>query len=128
MIQKTVFDKMSLLFYSKDMFVSVVLDPGRAESARELAELLTLHGFKKVQRSCWESASISEERLMSLKKDIDSVTDYYDSIRMYQYPVEEFLAITELTRKKWRKVLVRMPKQEAPEVKKVTVHKKVIRK
>ena len=52
--------------------------------------------------------SVSEERLLALKKDIDRVTDYYDTLRIYQYPVQGVMAITELSKKKWRKMLMRM--------------------
>ncbi|MCQ2580194.1 MAG: CRISPR-associated endonuclease Cas2 [Treponemataceae bacterium] len=90
------------------MFVSVILDPGSTESAQTLAKLLTFYGYTKKQRSCWEHTSVSEERLLALKKDIDRVTDYYDTLRIYQYPVQGVMAITELNKKKWRKMLMRM--------------------
>lgn len=91
------------------MFVSVVLDPGGEESARQLAEVLINFGFEKVQRACWESASITDALLAKLKLEIDKVTDYYDSVRMYQFPVEGLLAVTVLSKKKWRRVVVRPP-------------------
>lgn len=90
------------------MFVSVILDPGAVETARALAEVLSLYGYTKKQRSCWEHTSVSEEKLTALKKDLDRVTDYYDSLRIYQYPVQGVMAITELSRKKWRKMLLRL--------------------
>ena len=76
------------------MFVSVVLDPGGEESARQLAEILATYGFEKVQRACWESATINEQYLVKLKQEIDRVTDYYDSVRLYQFPVDGLMAIT----------------------------------
>ncbi|NLK46890.1 MAG: CRISPR-associated protein Cas2 [Treponema sp.] len=90
------------------MFVSVILDPGAAESAKALAQILTFYGYTKKQRSCWEHTAVSEARLLALKKDIDRVTDYYDTLRIYQYPVQGVMAITELNKKKWRKMLMRM--------------------
>lgn len=89
------------------MFVSVVLDPGQVDSARALASLLTQYGFKKMQRACWEHASITDKKLSLLKKDIDRVTDYYDCVRLYQYPVEGMFAITELNKKKWKRCMLR---------------------
>ncbi len=89
------------------MFVSVVLDAGSVESSSALSGLLVQYGFAKVQRACWESSTINERLLASLKKDVDKVTDYYDSVRMYQFPVEGVLAVTELNRKKWRKIVLR---------------------
>jgi CRISPR-associated protein Cas2 len=91
------------------MFVSVVLDPGGEESARQLAEILVTWGFEKVQRACWESATINDSTLAKLKQEIDRVTDYYDSVRLYQFPVEGLMAITVLSKKKWKRVIVRPP-------------------
>ncbi len=95
------------------MFVSVVLDPGGEESARQLAEVLIAFGFEKVQRACWESASINESLLAKLKLEIDKVTDYYDAVRLYQFPVDGLLAVTVLGKKKWRRVIVRPPVHRA---------------
>lgn len=94
------------------MFVSVVLDPGSVDSARFLSSILTQYGFNKVQRACWEHTALSEKKLHMLKKDIDRVTDYYDSIRMYQYPVQGMLALTELQKKQWRRCMLRPPAPE----------------
>lgn len=91
------------------MFVSVVLDPGGEESARQLAELLVTYGFEKVQRACWESVAITEAILVRLKQEIDGMTDYYDSVRLYQFPVEGSMAITALSKKKWKRILVKPP-------------------
>jgi hypothetical protein len=91
------------------MFVSVMIDPGGEESAAHLSELLTFYGFERVQRACWESSTVSEKQLVTLKREIDRLTDYYDVIRIYQYPVEGVLAISSLAKKKWRKLLIRPP-------------------
>jgi len=85
------------------MFVSVVIDPGSIETAQSLVNLLVLSGFEKKLKSCWENVHITENDLISLKKNIDNVTDYYDKIRIYQYPVDGIFAITELDKKKWKK-------------------------
>ena len=66
------------------MFVSVMIDPGGEESAAHLSELLTFYGFERVQRACWESSTVSEKQLATLKREIDRLTDYYDVIRIYQ--------------------------------------------
>ncbi len=95
------------------MFVSVILDPGAAESANALAQILTFYGYQKKQRSCWEHTSVSEERFTALKKDIDRVTDYYDKVRFYHYPVQGAMAITELKQKKWRKMLMKSSADDA---------------
>ncbi len=85
------------------MFVSIIVDPGSIDSARSIASLLVNTGFKKVLRSCWENAGITEEELTDLKKDIDRVTDYYDNVRMYQFPLNGLFVITELKEKRWRR-------------------------
>ena len=44
-------------------------------------------------------------------QDIDSVTDYYDVVRMYQFPVDGVFAVTTMYKKKWRRIVVRPPAQ-----------------
>lgn len=94
------------------MFVSVIVDPGSVESSRAVTSVLMQYGFRKVQRACWEHVSLPEKRLNLLKKDIDRVTDYYDSVRMYQYPVQGMLAVTEMSRKKWKRCILRPTPEE----------------
>lgn len=93
------------------MFVSVIIDPGSKDAAVRLAELLTFYGFERMQRSVWESYTISEKTLTNLKHDIDKETDYYDIVRIYQYPVEGAFSITTLHKKKWQRLLVRPPEK-----------------
>lgn len=93
------------------MFVSVIVEPGGMDSAKALVNILTMYGFKKIQRSCWECMSISEDTVSSLKKDIDRVTDYYDKIRLYQFPVNGLFVITELKQKKWKKAQFKAPQR-----------------
>ncbi len=91
------------------MFVSVILDPGGEESARQMAEILASYGFEKAQRACWESASVNDQTLAKLKQELDRVTDYYDAVRMYQFPVDGVMAVTVLAKKKWKRIVVRPP-------------------
>ena len=93
------------------MFISIVLDPGGVDSSKAIVSILTQYGFQKMQRACWEHSSLSEGNLVKLKKDIDRVTDYYDRLRMYQYPIDGFMAITELSKKKWKRCMLRPPKK-----------------
>lgn len=85
------------------MFVSIIIDPGSIDTAQSLVNLLNHTGFSKKVKSCWENAHISEQELAVLKKNIDSVTDYYDKVRIYQFPLEEMFVITELSNKKWKR-------------------------
>ena len=87
------------------MFVSVVVESGSLESAESINSILNESGFNKIQKSCWECINIDEKRLSILKKNIDNVTDYYDKVRMYQFPVNGSFVITELKQKKWRRAV-----------------------
>jgi CRISPR-associated protein Cas2 len=62
-----------------------------------------------VQKACFESSSIQEKDLAALKRDMDKITDSFDTIRLYQYPVEGTLAITVLKDNKWKRIIVRDP-------------------
>lgn len=93
------------------MFVSIACDFGNEDSRDHVYALLTQYGFEKVQRACFESTNMSEKLLQQLKRDIDKVTDYYDTIRMYQYPVENKLAISVLKENKWKRIIIRPPSQ-----------------
>lgn len=95
------------------MFVSVVLDPGGIDSARLLVSVLIHAGFKKIQRACWESMSVTEADLTSLKKEIDRVTDYYDTVRIYQFPLNGMFVITELKQKRWKRCQMRSESESA---------------
>jgi len=91
------------------MFVSVALDPGSEERARELAELLARYGFEKIQRGLWESPMVDAASLDRLKRDIDRSTDAYDRVRIYQYPVDGVLVVSGMRDKKWRRLVARLP-------------------
>jgi CRISPR-associated protein Cas2 len=88
------------------MFVAVTCEFASEDHRRAAAELLAQYGFAKVQRDAFESTSIGESALGRLKRDLDRVTDSDDSLRMYQYPVDDTLAITVLREKKWRRLVV----------------------
>ncbi len=112
-MQFLLFDKINPFVYSYKMFVSVVLDPGGIESAKSIAGILSRYNFKKIQRACWETMQLNESQLTVLKREIDSVTDYYDTVRIYQFPINNNFAITELRHKKWKRcVLGRSPQSK----------------
>ena len=89
------------------MFVAVACEFASEDHRSSAYSLLGQYGFKKVQKDAFESASLSETALSRLKKDLDSIADSYDSLRLYQYPVEGTLAITILKEKKWRRLIVK---------------------
>jgi CRISPR-associated protein Cas2 len=86
------------------MFVSVALDPGSEERARELADLLLRYGFEKVQRGVWESSRIAQSSLDRLKGDLDRATDAYDRLRIYQYATDGTFVVSFMKDKKWRRL------------------------
>ncbi len=89
------------------MFVSVVVDLGNEDSLSSVTSLLLRYGFRQMQKGVFESTALDEKRLSRLKLDLDRATDFYDSIRFYQYPVDDTLAITSLNEKRWRRVNIR---------------------
>ena len=89
------------------MFVAVACEFASDDHRASGYDLLAQYGFKKVLRDAFESTSISETALGRLKKDLDRIADSYDSIRLYQYPVEGTLAITVLKEKKWRRLIAK---------------------
>jgi len=89
------------------MFVSIALDPGSEERARELADLLAQYGFEKVQRGLWESAVVTPATLARVKKDLDKATDGMDRVRLFQFPVDGTLVLSTLRDKKWRRMVAR---------------------
>lgn len=89
------------------MFVSVVLDLGNEDSLKAVTGLLFRYGFRQMQKGVFESTAMDDKRLSRLKIDMDRATDFYDSIRFYQYPVDGTVAITSLNEKRWRRVTIR---------------------
>ncbi len=89
------------------MFVAVVLDLGNEDSLKAVTGLLFRYGFRQMQKNVFESTAMDDKRLSRLKVDLDRATDFYDSIRFYQYPVDDTVAITALNEKRWRRVTIR---------------------
>ncbi|MFP4363758.1 MAG: CRISPR-associated protein Cas2 [Spirochaetia bacterium] len=89
------------------MFVSISCDLSNDDHRKKIYDLLYQYGFKKIQKNLFESYKLKEEYLSRLKRDIDRNTDFYDTIRMYQYPLNDILVITTLKEKRWRKLLVK---------------------
>ena len=87
------------------MFVSIALDPGSKERARELADLLAQYGFTRIQNFLWESTTVSQDTLNRLKRDLDKATDGFDKLRFFQFPMEGTLVLSSLKEKKWRRMV-----------------------
>ena len=93
--------------YTVAVFVAVACEFANEDHRKAGAEVLVQYGFKRVLAATYESVTLSETALGRLKKDLDRIVDSYDSIRLYQYPVEGTLAITILKEKKWRRLIVK---------------------
>jgi len=89
------------------MFVSIAIDPGSEERAKELADLLAQYGFEKVQRGLWESATVSPTTLTRVKRDLDKATDGLDRLRLFQFPMDGTLVLSTLRDKKWRRMVAK---------------------
>lgn len=88
------------------MFVAVVCDFSNDDHKETIKDLLLQYGLKQVIKNLFESTELNETQLARLKKDIDRETDSYDSIRIYQFPMENTLVISEMENKKWRKLKI----------------------
>ena len=89
------------------MFVAIACELVSEEHKEDVHGLLKQYGFTRVVGDVFESVSFRPEVLPRLKRDIDRRTDYYDKVRMYQYPLDGVLVITALSDKKWRKTMLR---------------------
>jgi CRISPR-associated protein Cas2 len=88
------------------MFVAVTGEFATDDHRQAAQDLLAQYGFQRVLKDVWESAAVTESALGRLKRDLDRLTDSYDSLRFYQYPVGDTLAITVLKEKRWRRLVV----------------------
>ncbi len=89
------------------MFVSIVCEISNDDHKIAVNHILLEYGFKQIFEILYESTTIKEKELARLKRDIDRRTDSYDSVRIYQYPLDEVLVITTLRDKRWRRVIVK---------------------
>jgi CRISPR-associated protein Cas2 len=88
------------------MFVAVACDLGNADHLGSVNNLLLQYGFRKLQQNLYESAVINAKSLLRLKKELDGLTDSYDSLRIYQYPLQDTLVVSSLKEKRWRKLVM----------------------
>ena len=89
------------------MFVSVIVEMVNDDNEKTIENLLLQYGFKRVLKNAYESTGIMEKYLSRLKRDIDRRTDFYDTVRIYQYPIDDTLVITTLREKKWKRTVLR---------------------
>jgi CRISPR-associated protein Cas2 len=89
------------------MLVAIACDPGNEDHRQKIHNLLLQYGFSRLFAGLYESAAINPTQLIRLKRELDKHTDSYDSLRIYQYPLDNTLVITSLKEKKWRKLTVR---------------------
>jgi CRISPR-associated protein Cas2 len=89
------------------MFVSIAVDFSSEDHFIQFEDLVHQYGFKKILRGVYESTGITEKTLLRLKRDVDKISDGYDIVRLYQYPVEDNLVLSHLEKKKWRKTILK---------------------
>lgn len=87
------------------MFVAIACDLGTADHKEAVSRVLLSYGFQKVQDGLYESTATGERQLLQLKKELDRLTDSYDSLRFYQFPLEGTLVVSSLQAKRWRKLV-----------------------
>jgi CRISPR-associated protein Cas2 len=87
------------------MFVAIACDLGTADHQEAVNRVLLQYGFKKVQQGLYESVAAGQRQLLQLKKELDRLTDSYDSLRFYQFPLEGTLVVSSLQAKRWRKLI-----------------------
>jgi len=89
------------------MFVSIHCDLGSDDHRKSVYSIISQYGCKQIMKDVFESTSLEENTLSRLKRDIDKKTDFYDTIRIYQYPINDAFVISYLNKKKWRRFVVR---------------------
>lgn len=98
---------MSRVWLHYFVFVSVVGEFAQDDHRIAAEELFRQYGLREVVRGVFESVSITENTLARLKREVDRATDSYDTLRFYQYPLEDTLVVTTLSKKQWRRILVK---------------------
>ncbi len=89
------------------MFIALACDFGNEDTRIKADRLLQEYGFRKVQRNLYETNTLNDKNLARLKLELDRMTDHYDSLRFYQYPVEDTLVVTALEEKRWKRMLLK---------------------
>ena len=93
--------------------MAVVLDMSNEDHQEAVEKILKIYGFKEFGRSIFESTRIGDTTLTRLKREIDKVTDSYDLVHFYQYPMEGTLVVTSLTKKRWHRRIIRQEETNA---------------
>jgi CRISPR-associated protein Cas2 len=91
------------------VFVAISGEFSLDDHRNSVLAILKQYGFEMILKDLFESTAITETTLNRLKKDIDRVTDSYDIIRIYQYPLDRTFVITSLKDKKWRRKKLMAP-------------------
>ena len=98
------------------MFVAVACDLGSDNHRDRVHSTFQEYGFKKMHEDLYESLTINEQALLRMKRELDRLTDSYDCLRFYQYPMENTLVISVLKEKKWRKTVVSTSRGAGPRI------------
>lgn len=85
------------------MFISVSIDMATEDSKEAVVKILTEYGVKKVHENLYESFDFQAKKLGLLKKDLTESVDMDDSIRIYQFPLDDTFKISALQNGKWKR-------------------------
>jgi CRISPR-associated protein Cas2 len=79
-----------------------------SDEHREAAEkILKIFAFKEGGKNIYESLTIGETTLARLKRDLDKISDSYDVIYFYQFPMEQTLVVSSLIKKRWKRRVIK---------------------
>jgi CRISPR-associated protein Cas2 len=88
------------------MFVAIACDLGSEDHRESVHRVLLQYGSKRIREGMYEFVTINGDALLRLNKELDRLTDGYDTLRNYQFPMDGSLVVSSLKDKKWRKIIV----------------------
>ena len=84
-----------------------MLDMSNEDHQEAGEKVLKIFGFKEKGKSLFESTTVNDTTLTRLKRELDKICDSYDVIHFYQYPMEDTLTVTSLSKKHWKRRVIR---------------------
>ncbi len=90
------------------MFIGINLDLASTDSKNTVLRILNEYGIKKTHENLYESFDFPAISLGNLKRDLTGCVDMDDSIRLYQFPLEETFKISTLQDGKWKRLSIKM--------------------
>jgi len=88
------------------MFIGINLDLASTDSKNSVLKILNEYGIKRTHDNLYESYDFPAIRLGNLKRDLTNCVDMDDSIRLYQFPLENTFKISSLQDGKWKRLSI----------------------